>query len=119
GHAEEPEEPGKPVLAVWALGPAIVLCGALLAPFYSDAAVVWSRLLIFCTVSAVVIGFSLALRRWWTTHPHDYVPDRPRRFGPDDLSTIRFTGHALALAALTIGGLGLIRSFTSMVVLGP
>ncbi len=119
GPGPAPEQPGLPVLGIWLVGPAVALLGAVLAPLFTDAAVLTIRLVIFCAVSALVIVLSLLLRRWWSKHPAKRVPDRPQRFTADELATIRFTGHALALASLTIGGLGLIRSFMSMVILRP
>ena len=119
GPGPAPEQPGLPVLGIWLVGPAVALFGAVTAPLFTDAAVLTIRLVIFCAVSALVIVLSLLLRRWWSKHPAKRVPDRPQRFTTDELPTIRFTGHALALASLTIGGLGLIRSFTSMVILRP
>ncbi len=107
------------LLALWLLGAAIPVGAALLAGWWMDAPVLIVRLLVFCAVPVVVVGVSWTLRRAWQIRPDWLVPDRPPAFTATEVATIRFTGHALALTALTVGGIGLIRSYLSVVALGP
>lgn len=107
------------LLALWLLGAAIPVGAALLAGWWMDAPVLTVRLLVFCAVPVVVVAVSWTLRRAWQIRPDWFIPDRPPAFTATDVATIRFTGHALALTALTVGGIGLIRSYLSVVVLGP
>ncbi len=114
-----PEEPGRPLLAIWVVGPVLTAIGALVTHWTMAAPVLVGRLLVFCLISLAVVGFSLLLRYAWRRHPERRIPDQPPQFDQLAIGTIRFTGHALALVALTIGGLGLIRSYMSMVILRP
>ncbi|HEY5847154.1 MAG TPA: hypothetical protein VIT42_10260 [Microlunatus sp.] len=107
------------LLALWLVGAAVPLVAALLAWWLLDAPVLALRLLVFCAVPVVVVVISWILRRAWQIRIDWYVPDAPPEFTALDVSAIRFTGHALALTALTVGGIGLIRSYLSVVALGP
>lgn len=107
------------LLALWLLGAAIPVGAALLAASLMDAPVLTGRLLVFCAVPIVVVAVSWILRRAWQIRSDWLIPDRPPAFTGTEVDTIRFTGHALALTALTVGGVGLIRSYLSVVALGP
>lgn len=107
------------LLALWLLGAAIPVGAALLAAWWMDAPVLVGRLLVFCAVPVLVVAVSWTLRRAWQIRTDWLVPDRPPAFSGTEVATIRFTGHALALTALTVGGIGLIRSYLSVVALGP
>ena len=95
------------------------MAAALLAWWLMDAPVLAFRLLVFCAVPIIVVVVSWILRRAWQIRPDWDIPDAPPEFTAPDVSAIRFTGHALALTALTVGGIGLIRSYLSVVALGP
>ena len=107
------------LLGLWLLGALIPGIAALVAGFVMEAPVLGRRLLIFCAVPLTVVVISWILRRAWQVRKDWYVPDRPPRFTALEVSTIRFTGRALALTAGTVGGIGLVRSFLSVVALGP
>ena len=84
-----------------------------------DAPVLSRRLFVFCAVPLAVVIVSWVLRRAWQIRTDWYIADRPPCFTPLDVSTIRFTGRALALTVGTVGGIGLVRSYISVVALGP
>ena len=108
----------RSMLALWLVGPALALVGAASAAAgRSTAPVLVVRLAVFCGVSLLVAVASWLLHRLWQVCPGWQRPDRPPRFYRRDVSAIAFTGHALALSLLTVAGLGLLRSFTSMVLL--
>ncbi len=108
-----------PLLSIWLLGIAIPLSAALVAALTMDAPILLGRLATFCAVPAAVIVASWILRRAWQIRPRWAIPDDPPRFDDREVATIAFAGHALALTAITVGGLGLIRSYLSVVMLGP
>ena len=115
----DPNRPPQPLLALWLLGVAIPVGAALIASVVMTADVQVVRLLVFCAVPIVIVVASWILRRAWEIRPDWYVPDAPPAFSDAEVSTIRFTGRALALTAVTVGGIGLVRSFVSVVILGP
>ncbi len=106
------------LLSIWLVGVLLPLAVALVAAAVM-AAPVLPRLAVFCAVPTIVVLASWILRRAWQIRPSWAVSDRPPRFSGSEVATIEFTGHALALVAVTIGGLGLIRSYVSVVMLGP
>ena len=108
----------RSMLALWLVGPALALIGAACAAVgLSTAPVLGVRLAVFCGVSLLVAVASWLLHRLWQVCPGWKRPDRPPRFNGPEVSAIAFTGRALALSLLTVAGLGLLRSFTSMVLL--
>lgn len=108
------------LLGLWLLGIVIPVGAALIARiFMPPEDLLLTRLLVFCAVPLVVVIGSWILRRAWQIRKRWYVPDRPPEFTALDVSLIRFIGRALALTAVTVGGIGLVRSFLSVVVLGP
>ncbi|HEU5486328.1 MAG TPA: hypothetical protein VFU98_15570, partial [Microlunatus sp.] len=107
------------LLALWLLGVIIPVVAAVIASFVVEAPVIVGRLLIFCAVPVIVVVVSWVLRRAWQIRPDWYLPDRPPEFTAVEVSTIWFIGRALALTAVTVGGIGLIRSYISVVALGP
>lgn len=110
---------GDALLSLWLLGIAIPLGAALLARiFMPPEDLLIKRLLVFCAVPLVVVVISWILRRAWQIRDDWHIPDHPPEFTPEEVSVIRFVGRALALVAITVGGIGLIRSFLSVVVLG-
>ena len=109
---------GDALLALWLLGIAIPVVAALIAALIMQPPVLIGRLLTFCAIPVAVVIISWILRRAWQIRPGWYVPDRPPVFTRAEVDTIRFTGHALALTALTVGGIGLVRSYVSVVALG-
>ncbi len=111
---------GDALLSLWLLGIAIPVVSALIARvFMPPANLLSTRLLVFCAVPLVVVVVSWVLRRAWQIREDWYIPDRPPEFTAQEVSLIRFIGRALALTAVTVGGIGLIRSFLSVVALGP
>jgi len=111
-------EKGDALLSIWVVGILLPLAVAAVAAVVMDAPVL-PRLVVFCLVPTSVVIASWILRRAWQIRPSWAVPDHPPRFSAAEVKTIEFTGHALALVAVSIGGLGLIRSYVSVVMLGP
>ena len=109
---------GDALLSIWLVGVLLPLAAAAVAAVVMDAPVL-PRLVVFCVVPTTVVVASWILRRAWQIRPSWSVPDHPPRFSRPEVATIEFTGHALALVAISIGGLGLIRSYLSVVMLGP
>jgi hypothetical protein len=114
-----PSEPPQALLGLWLLGALIPAVAAIVAAVAMESPVIESRLAVFCLVPVAVVIISWVLRRAWELRPQWYVEDRPPHFGDLEVSTIRFVGRALALTAITVGGIGLVRSFVSVVALGP
>lgn len=111
---------GDALLSLWLLGVAIPVCAALVARvFMPPDDLLATRLRVFCAVPLVVVIGSWVLRRAWQIRDDWHIPDHPPEFTVEEVSVIRFVGRALALIAITVGGIGLIRSFLSVVVLGP
>lgn len=115
----DPGHEPQALLSLWLLGVVIPVGAALVALVVMDAPVQGWRLLVFCAVPIAIVVLSWVLRRAWTIRPDWFIPDAPPTFSDAEVSTIRFTGRALALAAVTVGGIGLVRSFVSVVILGP
>lgn len=115
----DPNRPPQALLALWLLGVVIPVGAAVIAAVVMTAEVQVVRLLVFCAVPIMIVVLSWILRRAWEIRPDWYVPDAPPAFSDAEVSTIRFTGRALALTAVTVGGIGLVRSFVSVVILGP
>lgn len=107
------------LLGLWLLGVIIPVIAALIASIVMGTPVLGWRLFVFCAVPLAVVIISWVLRRAWQIRSDWYLPDRPPGFSPMDVSTIRFTGRALALTVGTVGGIGLVRSYISVVALGP
>ena len=114
-----PEEPGRPLLSIWIVGPAIAVVGGAVAAVSMEAPVLWvgSRSSARCPSRSPVHPCCCAARG--TRILSDGFPTGRPSSASWRSRPSAFTGHALALAALTIGGLGLVRSFTSMVILRP
>lgn len=107
-------------LGLWVLGIVIPLGAALLAwIFLPPTYLLVTRLLVFCAVPVVIVVASWILRRAWQIRDDWYIPYEPPEFTDREVSLIGFVGRALALTAVTVAGIGLIRSFLSVVVLGP
>ena len=107
-------------LGLWLLAIVIPIVATLIALFFmppSDLLI--GRLLVFCAVPAVIVVVSWILRRAWQIRKDWYIPYQPPRYTDSEVSLIRFIGRVLALTALTVGGIGLIRSFLSVAALGP
>lgn len=104
-------EDGRPLpeLRMYLVGPAVVLLGAALV---RGVGVDWTRAAVFCAAPVLIVGLSLAARRWsgW---------DRPARRGldPADVPTITAVGDIVAMAPLAVGGLALVRSYTAVAAL--
>jgi hypothetical protein len=108
-----------PWLRLWFMGSGLFLTTGLVLELFTDAAVVWWRLVPFAAVPAVIGFWSLRLRRRQV--PETSTPSY-RRYRPA-LSMTRFrvaalTGDVLAVLLPVVAGLGAIRAFTSVIALG-
>ena len=131
GHAAQDVESGRPepIVWIWVVAPVVVLLTAVILPAVTHTAGLSAvRLTFFAGIPFVVGVVSLALKRAlagpangvvstavhrWVTRPAKHVLE------PEHLRPIQLTGDILATMALAIGGLGLVRSFTAVVVLHP
>ncbi len=102
----------EPVLWIYLVGPALVLIG-LIANGFTE--IQWKRLGAFVAVPLAVFLLS------WLVRKADRRGARPLRRALDagDVPVIALTGDILAVLAVVIGGLALVRSFTAVLVLGP
>ncbi|MEV0802066.1 hypothetical protein AB0I34_30505 [Kribbella sp. NPDC050281] len=96
----------------WVLGPALLLAGAGLVELTNRGTVFWPRLLVFCAIPLAVVVFSRLVRGWPERHPRKLRPIYPEY--PADVMT---AGDALAVASLSLAGLGMIRAFSGLTAL--
>jgi hypothetical protein len=117
-----PPEPGqKPKTAnllVWAVGPLVALGGALLVMLTGHQKdILWGRLAVFLLLPVgVILGGSLITRAVWKRKKKLYRPDEPPTFDERELSAVRLAGTIAGLAAITVGGLSLIRAYVPLVI---
>ena len=105
------EEPPLADLTVWLAPPAATLALGLLLAVSGVDGVNWGRLAIFVTVPLAIAGASWLLRIRGALSP---PPTRVRR---DQLPATTTVGDLLTVSVVVIGGLGLVRSFTPLMLL--
>lgn len=138
GSRVVPRPSARPVLWVWFAGPALVVTGGLVALLLGGH-VGWGRVAVFCAVP-LAIGLVSA---WMRRHYETFLPDgdgwmlnpalaRPgsgvsrlrwrktkRVVAASQSRTTTRVGDGLAAVLFVVPGLGLVRSFTGVVALGP
>jgi hypothetical protein len=119
----------KPALWLWLAAPVLIPVLALLSHLAGVQGFSLERFRVFVGVPLLIFALSWVLRRRLDRPPgdtgantswvreHVQRPTRPRPTSAD-VRTIARTGDVLAVAALVIGGLGLVRSFTAVLALG-
>ena len=93
--------------AYWAAGPAIVVALAIVVEFWQGGTVSWWRVAAFCAIPMAVLAADLLLPE--NIQPRD-LPVRDNRWARN----IMVTGDFLAVTAIALTGLGLIRAFTGL-----
>ena len=107
------EAEARPLLAVWLLGPALLLAAAVVVRAFGGE-VGWVRLAVFSAVPLVVVVGTLLVRRLgWATRP----PPRPA-VGAQRFAAAAWLGDALPAALVVVMGLGAIRAYTGVLALG-
>ena len=98
----------------WLVGPGVLFVVAVVGvELWLGGTVFWWRLIAFCAVPAVVVLVSGYLRWRKMSAPRE-LPDRAPPFAQDVMAV----GDVLAVAALSLTGLGLVRAFTGPATLG-
>jgi hypothetical protein len=97
---------------VWLVGPIFFPALAVLN-VVRGGEVFWGRLIVFCAVPLAVVALSWAVKRLHWQHPAT-LPDRSPRFPSDTMAV----GDVITVAAVSLTGLGMVRAFTGLEVLG-
>jgi hypothetical protein len=122
-------------LRYWAIGPAVVAVIAVAALLVGRSGATWPdflsaqpgssgelhtlRFVVFVGVPlGAIIGVSLLLRKIWATHPKRCRGDDPPRFDDEDVAAVAIVGDIATAAVLVVAGLGLLRAFAPVLILG-
>ncbi|TWD82453.1 hypothetical protein FB561_3586 [Kribbella amoyensis] len=106
------QRPRRQDLRLWALGPVLLFAVALVIAFAEGGTVFWPRLVVFCAIPVLVMIVSALVYRHGEHSPR---PLRPvtATFPRDVMAA----GDAIAIAALSLAGLGMVRAFTGLAAL--
>ena len=97
---------------LWLIGPVLLPVLALLIWLFDRGTVFWLRLAIFCAIPVLVV----ALSHWRRGKAGRYP--RPLRQVYDEYpKDVMATGDAIAVASLSLAGLGMIRAFSALTAL--
>ncbi|MGD9960154.1 hypothetical protein [Nocardioides sp.] len=95
-------------LRLWLIGPGVLALLAAFSAIRDPGSVVWGRLVAFCSVALVVCGVSALLRK--ACDPAPQLPGRVPDSYADDVMAV---GDILAVAAVSLAGLGSVRALTA------
>ena len=119
-------------LEYWLLGPAVAVTAFLFAfgpgrasisafdqvlRDGSDTTVYLLRLMVFLGVPIGIYVVSRILRLRWQRRPSRYRPWHAPSFTDSDVAAVRFVGNVSTIAVIVVGGLGLIRAFSPVIIL--
>jgi len=115
---DEPDEPGgepkerryNPL--PWLIGPGVVAVTAVVIQLTNGGTVFWLRLAIFCAIPLLVVGLSR-----WQRDKDGRKPRKLRDVYPEYPKDVMATGDAIAVAALSLTGLGMIRAYSGLTAL--
>jgi hypothetical protein len=115
---DEPDTPkGKPKdrhynPLPWLIGPAVLAAAALVIQLANWGTVFWLRLAIFCAIPLLVVALSR-----WQRNKNGRHPRKLRDVYREYPSDVMATGDAIAVASLSLAGLGMIRAFSGLTAL--
>ncbi|WBQ03568.1 hypothetical protein [Kribbella sp. CA-293567] len=102
-------EPRRQNLKLWLVGPVLMPLVALLIAVSGQGEVFKRRLFVFCLIPLLVLGLSRLLRG-----KPDVQPKELRKVGPWFPRDVMIAGDMLAVTAVSLGGLGMVRAFTGL-----
>lgn len=104
--------------SLWLVGPITLVALAVLVTLSDTGDVVWRRLFAFILVPLVVFAGSVVIERGKTAGHLQSVHARAPRPVHDALpGRVRVVGDVMAVASVSLAGLGMVRSMTGLVVL--
>ncbi|MEU0092262.1 hypothetical protein [Kribbella sp. NPDC006257] len=115
---DQPDEPGgKPKERrynplPWLIGPALLVVTAVVIQLANGGTVFWLRLAIFCAIPVLVVGLSR-----WQRDKEGRKPRKLRDVYPEFPKDVMATGDAIAVASLSLAGLGMIRAYSGLTAL--
>jgi hypothetical protein len=104
-------EPRRQNLKLWLIGPVLLPLVALAIAVSGEGEVFKRRLVVFCLIPLLVLGLSYRLRDKPGVEPKEL-----REVGPWFPRDVMIAGDMLAVTAVSLGGLGMVRAFTGLAV---
>ena len=115
---DEPDQPGGKLKdrsynpLPWLIGPGVLVVTAVVIQLSHGGTVFWLRLAIFCAVPLLVVGLSR-----WQQDKEGRKPRELREVYPEYPRDVMATGDAIAVASLSLAGLGMIRAYSGLTAL--
>ncbi|RMB61391.1 hypothetical protein [Tessaracoccus antarcticus] len=102
----------RTLLWQWLFGPVVAGAAAVVVVIVPGGSIRWLPLIAFCSVPLIIVGVS-----WWLRTHRSQLKPPPAVARPLPISEIWRVGDMLALAGVVVASLGLLRSYTVLLML--